>query len=92
MLIVTACVCSRPPGSCGGSAGGGKQLSVDGGFHDRFGLLAALATLGSHAQLAAYFSESGSTFGDGFPDLAIGYGFAEAHVHGGGPKLICCEH
>ena len=59
---------------------------------DRFGLLAALATLGSHAQLAAYFSESGSTFGDGFPDLAIGYGFAEADVHGGGLKLICCEH
>ena len=44
-------------------------------------MLAALATLGSHAQLAAYFSESGSTFGDGFPDLAIGYGFAEADVH-----------
>jgi hypothetical protein len=65
------------------SVGGGEQLLVDGSFNDRLGLLAALAALGGNTELATDFSEGSGTFGDGFTNLAIGYGFAEADVHGG---------
>ena len=61
---------------------GREQCLVYGGFDDGFGHLAAFAALSGHAEFAAYITKSTGTAGDGFPDLAVGYCFAEANVHG----------
>ncbi len=60
------------------------------GFDDGSGHLAAFAALRGNAQFAADIGKRAGTAGQGFPDLAVGYGFAEADVHGGfGVELIC---
>ena len=74
-----------------GGTGGWKGLNgrfkrrfLDRSFDNGFGLLAAFATLGGNTKLTAHVSERTGATSDGFPDLAVGYCFAEAYVHGGG--------
>jgi len=74
-------------GWAGGAARGGLyclgELGVaDGGFNNGFGHLAAFAALGGHAEFAPDITERACAAKDSFLDLAVGYSFAEADVHG----------
>jgi len=60
-----------------------KRRFLNRGFHDGLGQLATFATLGTNTELPAHIGKRAGATSDRFPDLAVGYSFAEAYVHGG---------